>query len=114
MSCQAWFGHNGVEEVAFTYGDVSAEAAVTLTVGAEDAEGRAGDMLFSAAGQGGPWAGLGISVTTEPAGPGSRHVVEYQIEALREGSSRGCARLRSDAFDGTTFACAPIEVIGAP
>lgn len=113
VSCQVWFGHDGMDDVALVYGPMSSAAAAAVTVGAEDGDGLAGATLFDASSSAGPRAGLAVAVTSRAAGPGAEHFVEYRVRGREPGVWQGCARMRSEAFEGTTFACAPVTVVGA-
>lgn len=109
-SFQIWIGVNGVEDISFTYGDVSDGDTGNLTVGAENMYGNSGENWY-VNGVGAPvGAGSEVRVVSIPGAPGETHLITYTAEGKRAGAWMNCADMASDIFFGVNTACFSGEV----
>ncbi len=109
-SFQIWIGVNGVEDISFTYGDVSDGDGGWLTVGAENAYGNSGQNWY-VNGTGTPVAvGSEVRVSSVPGLPGETHVITFTAAGKYRGAWKNCAQMTGDVFFGTNIACFSGEV----
>jgi uncharacterized repeat protein (TIGR01451 family) len=109
-SFQIWVGVSGVEDISFTYSDVSDGDAGYLTVGAENAYGNSGENWY-VNGVGTPvGAGSEVRVTSVPGAPGETHLITYSAKGKRVGTWTNCADMIGDTFFGANTACFSGEV----
>lgn len=110
-SFQVWIGINGVEDVAYVYGDVSDGDNSFLTIGAENQYGNSGSNWF-ADGEGTPVSlGDELRVNTMPGEPGASHQINFEVTGWATGSWNNCVELTSDLFDGTNVICFSGEIL---
>jgi uncharacterized repeat protein (TIGR01451 family) len=110
-SFQIWVGTNGVEDISFTYGDVSDGDGGWLTVGAENAYGNSGQNWY-ADGAGTPVvAGDELRVVAVPGAPGETHTITYTAKGIRFGVWTNYVEMTGDTFFGTNIASFSGEVI---
>lgn len=111
-SFQIWIGLNAVEDISFTYGNVSAGDGGFLTVGAENRFGNSGaNFYFNGAGTPvGP--GVEVVVTSVPAAPGETHTITFMARGVKPGAWTNCAEMTSNLFQGTSVACFSGSVTG--
>lgn len=110
---QIWVGVNGVEDISFTYGDVSDGDGGFLIVGAENKFGNSGENWY-ADGAGTPVAvGSEVRVQSQPGAPGETRIVTFSAIARGLGDWDSCAYLASNLFDGLAIAC-EYGTVGAP
>jgi hypothetical protein len=111
-SFQLWVGLNGVEDIAFTYGDVSDGDGGFLTVGAENAFGNSGENWYADGTGTLVMAGDEVRVTSVPGAPGETHTITFDATGTgKTGEWTNCARLYSNLNFGVTLACASGEVL---
>jgi hypothetical protein len=106
---QVWIGINGVEDITFTYGDVSAGDMGFLTVGAENVFGNSGQNFYVDGVGTPPGPGVEVRVSSTPAAPGETHTVTFKAKVVKWGTYTNCARMTSDAFQGVNVACTSVE-----
>jgi hypothetical protein len=111
-SFQVWIGLNGDEDITYTYGNVTGGDGGFLTVGAEDATGTRGDMIYFDGSGTAPAAGSEFRITSIPGTPGEVHVIEFEVEGKHAGMYRTVAEMTSDSFFGTSTAVLEGEVTG--
>ncbi|MBA3234535.1 MAG: S8 family serine peptidase, partial [Chloroflexi bacterium] len=104
-SFQIWIGLNGVEDVTYTYGEMSLGDGGFVTVGAENRYGNRGANVYVDGDGTIPVAGTEILVSTTP-GTMETKVITFKAKNRRSGTWTNCAKLRSDAFLGTSYSCA--------
>lgn len=101
---QIWIGLNGVEDITYTYGDMSSGDGGFATVGAENKYGNRGENVYADGTGTIPVADTEILVSTTP-GTQDSHVMTFKGKNVKSGNWTNCATLRSDAFLGKSFAC---------
>lgn len=109
-SFQIWIGVNGVEDISFTYGDVSDGDGGWLTVGAENVYGNSGENWYVDGSGTLVSAGDEVRVTSVPGTPGETHVITFTAKGKRTGEWQNCAEMTGDTFFGTNIACFSGEV----
>lgn len=114
-SFQIWIGLNGVEDISFTYGDVTAgDADSGLGVGAENKFGNRGKSWFY------DGAGTAVAADTElrvvsvPGQAGEAHNIHYTAIGAALGDWTNRAELTSAAIAGVATAVVTGEVTQAP
>jgi subtilisin family serine protease len=103
-SMQIWIGLNGVEDITYTYGDMSSGDGGFATVGAENNFGNRGANVYADGDGDIPVADTEILVSTTPGSMDS-HVITFKAKNVKSGNWTNCATLRSDAFLGTSYSC---------
>lgn len=103
-SMQIWIGLNGVEDITYTYGDMSSGDGGFATVGAENNFGNRGANVYADGDGDIPVADTEILVSTTPGSTDS-HVITFKAKNVKSGNWKNCAILRSDAFLGTSYSC---------
>jgi subtilisin family serine protease len=111
---QVWIGINGVEDITFAFGEVSAGDMGFLTVGAENSFGNSGQNFYYNGTGTPPGPTVGVRVNSMPASPGETHVLSFQALGVIAGAYTNCAELTADLFQGTNVACFSGSVSGAP
>lgn len=110
-SFQIWIGLNGVEDISFTYGDVSDGDGGFLTVGAENAYGNSGQNWY-VNGVGTPVsADDEVRVVSVPGTPGETHTITYTAIGEDPRAWTNCAEMTSDLFQGVNVACFSGETV---
>ena len=110
-SFQTWIGVNGdanpAEDVSYAYGPNTGNGdGGFMSVGAENKFGNSGDNTYFNGVGTLPTDGAQLRVTTTP-GSVSSAIVTFDATAGGDtGSWKNCASLTSDAFTGTSIACA--------
>jgi len=111
---QIWIGVNGVEDITFAFGEVSAGDLGFLTVGAENSFGNSGQNFYYNGIGTPPGPTVGVRVSSVPAAPGETHVLSFQAWGVGPGAWTNCAELTADIFQGTNVACFSGSVLGIP
>ncbi len=101
---QIWIGLDGVEDITYTYGDMSSGAGGFATVGAENKYGNRGANVYADGTGTIPVNGTEIQVSSTP-GTMDSAVITYRAKNVKRGNWKNCATLRSDAFLGASYAC---------
>jgi subtilisin family serine protease len=101
---QIWIGLNGVEDITYTYGDMGSGDGGYATTGAENRYGNRGANVYADGTGVIPEAGTEILVSSTP-GSMESHVITFKAKNVKSGDWTNCAKLRSDAFLGTSYAC---------
>jgi hypothetical protein len=110
---QVWIGVNGTEDISYTYGDVGGGDGGFVTVGAEDATGTRGDMIFFDGVGTAPVSNVSeFRVSSLPGSPGGVHAIEIEVEGQHTGMFKSIAQMTSDVFYGTSTATVEGEVVG--
>ena len=104
-SFQIWIGLNGVEDISFTYGWVTAGAGGYLTVGAENQYGNSGQNWFFDGEGTLVAAGSELRVKSVPGAPGGFRTITYSAKGMKLGPWTNCAVMTSDLFGGTSTSC---------
>ncbi len=102
---QIWIGINGVEDITFTFGDVTAGDLGFLTVGAENSFGNSGQNFYVDGIGTPPGPAVEVRVNSLPAAPGETHVLSFQANGVVSGPWTNCAEMTADIFQGTNVAC---------
>ncbi len=105
---QVWIGINGVEDITFAYGDVSAGDMGFLTVGAENSFGNSGQNFYYNGVGTPPGPSVGVRVSSTPAAPGESHTITFQAKVVKPGTYTNCARMASNIFQGHNVACTTV------
>lgn len=114
-SFQIWIGLNGVEDISFTYGDVTAgDAGSGLGVGAENKFGNRGKSWFYKGDGTAVAAGTELRVVSAPGQPGEAHNIHYTATGAALGNWTNVAELTSAAIAGVATAVVTGEVTQAP
>jgi len=109
-SFQVWIGIDGVEDISFAYGDVTAGDSGFLTVGAENSFGNTGqNVYFNGVGVA-PANGTELVVSSIPGLPGETHTITFSAAGLMAGAWTNCADMTSDLFQGVSSACFTVNV----
>lgn len=108
---QAWIGINGVEDIAFVYGDVSDGDGGFLTVGAENAYGNSGDNWYVNGDGTAVFAGAEVRVVSSPGAPGASHQITFDVTGWTPGPWSNCVELTSNLYDGTNIICFSGEIL---
>ncbi len=114
-SFQIWIGLNGVEDISFTYGDVTeGDQSAGLGVGAENKFGDNGKSWFYNGDGTAVAADTELRVVSQPGEAGETHHIHYSAEGVALGTWTNAARLTSDIVAGVATAVAAGEVTEAP
>lgn len=109
-SFQVWIGINGVEDVSFTYGNVTAGDSGFLTVGAENSFGNTGqNVYFNGVGVA-PVNGTELVVSSIPGLAGETHTITFTAAGLLPGLWTNCAEMTGSLFQGVSSACFAVNV----
>jgi hypothetical protein len=104
---QAWLGLNGTEDITFAYDPANLPSAPAtgggLTVGAENAEGSAGNQITGPPTQ-------DLRVTTTPGRAGGSLTYTFEVKGAGSGSGTARTDLRSSLVRGVTTAVDQISV----
>ncbi len=103
---QIWIGINGVEDITFAYGDVTAGDLGFLTVGAENSFGNSGQNFYVDGIGTPPGPTVGVRVKF-PASSSRRDacLLSFQANGVVSGPWTNCAEMTADIFQGTSVAC---------
>jgi hypothetical protein len=101
-SFEVWIGVNGVEDISYAYGPVTAGDGGFLTVGAENKFGNRGDNHYFDGAGSLPVDGTQLVVTSVPGTPAPIHTITFDAQGVAKGAWENCAELASDAFPGRT------------
>lgn len=102
---QIWVGHNGVQDVSFTYGSsLSSGDGGALTVGAENEFGNRGGNYYANGVGTLPTSTTELIVDSVPGVPGETRVISFQARGRSVGAWTNYAELTSDTFYGTSIA----------
>ncbi len=102
---------NPVEDITYSYGEVTGGDLGFLTIGAENKFGSRGDTVhLDGEGEAIPGPDLGVRVSTDEPSPGESHTISFSARGNRIGSWMNCANLTSPLFPGTAMDCAIVEV----
>jgi hypothetical protein len=114
---QVWIGYTQPDDISFTYGeDLTAGADGFLTVGAENAFGNSGGMVyFDGAGDAPapsfPAGDYEVDVFAIPGAPGGSDTISYEITSRGFGHTATCTQMTTDITAGISAACTEIEII---
>ena len=104
-SFQVWLGNGAQQDISFAYRTLSAGSDGRLTVGAENAPGTSGGILYHDGTGSLPDGATEAVVTSSAQTMGDSHVVEYVLNGAASGEWRGCTRLQGTTFQGTSLVC---------
>lgn len=105
---QVWIGLNGVEDITFTYGDVSGGDMGYLTVGAENSFGNSGQNFYVDGIGTPPGPDVEVRVSSIPAAPGETHTISFTAKVVKPTTYTNCAKMTSDVFPGVNVACTTV------
>jgi subtilisin family serine protease len=109
---QTWIGVNGTEDITFAYDPANMPgtppAGFGLTVGAENAEGNAGDALAPPSPEVAPTEDQ--RVTSTPGAPGGTDTYSFQVKGTLRGSSLVGTEMTTPLVRGITTETDTIDV----
>ncbi len=103
-SFQIWIGLNGVQDIAFTYDEVSKGDNDKLTVGAENKFGNRGKSWYYNGAGTVVAKGTELRVTATAAEAGETHHIHYNAKGVVLGDWMNVAEMTSAAFPGVVVA----------
>ncbi len=111
-SFQIWIGLNNVEDISFTYGDVSAgDPDAGLAVGAENEFGNRGRSWYYNGVGSAPTNGTELRVVSQPGQPGETHRITYRARGTSLGNWTNTAEMIGNVFAGVATAVVDGSVV---
>jgi hypothetical protein len=102
-TAQVWIGYDGGAPTWFTYGNLAGGNSGAVTVGAENADGTAGNNVFyNGVGQAPTPSseGYAVAVTSQPGAPGETHTIRFSARGQQVGDWTNYVVVTSDVFAG--------------